>query len=71
MRAGKNVQINIHPGMPHGLSWYSAEGRIARLQGAFRDEEGFMRRFLKTAPVPMERSQVQWVPDPPGHGVVR
>jgi dipeptidyl aminopeptidase/acylaminoacyl peptidase len=71
MSAGKKVTISIHPGTEHGLSWYSAEGRIEKLQRAFEEEESFLRRFLKTPPVPLERSQVQWVPDPPGNGVVR
>ena len=71
MNAGKKVTISIHPGMPHGLSWYSAEGRLEKLQRTFEKDEAFFRRFLLTQPVPMDRSKVQWVPDPPGHGVVR
>jgi dipeptidyl aminopeptidase/acylaminoacyl peptidase len=71
MSAGKKVTISIHPGMEHGLSWYSAEGRIEKLQRTFEEEESFFRRILATKPVPLDRSQVQWVPDPPGQGVVR
>ena len=71
LKAGKKVTISIHPGMPHGLSWYSAEGRIEKLQRTFEEEESFFRRFLPTQPVPLDRSQVQWVPDPPGQGVMR
>jgi dipeptidyl aminopeptidase/acylaminoacyl peptidase len=67
--AGKNVTISIHPGMEHGLSWYSAEGRMAKLLSTFKEEEAFFLRYLATKPVPLDRSQVQWVPDPPGNGV--
>lgn len=69
MNAGKKVTISIHPGMPHGLFWYSAEGRIEKVQGTFEEEERFLRQYLSTKPVPLDRSQVQWVPDPPGNGV--
>jgi len=69
MGAGKKVTISIYPGMPHGLFWYSDEGRIEKVQRAFEETERFFRRFLPTQPVPLERSEVQWVADPPGHGV--
>jgi dienelactone hydrolase len=70
MSAGKKVTISIHPGMTHGLTWYSAEGRIAQMQSCFEEEDSFFRRFLATKPVPLDRAQVQWVPDPPGHGAL-
>ena len=52
MNAGKKVTISIHPGMPHGLSWYSAEGRIEKLQRTFEKDEAFFRRFLFDAAGP-------------------
>jgi hypothetical protein len=41
---------------------------MAKLKRAFEEEESF-RQFLATKPVPLDHSQVQWVPDPPGNGV--
>jgi len=70
--AGKQVEVITYPGEPHAFSFYSDPERTPRPAAAlkaFRDIDAFARRFLRIQPVPLDSSEVRFVPVGYGEGV--
>jgi dipeptidyl aminopeptidase/acylaminoacyl peptidase len=63
--AGKPVEILTYPGEPHSFAFYSVANRTPRpavALKAFDDINAFLRRHLRTQPVPIDSHLVNEVP---------
>ncbi|MBI3466835.1 MAG: prolyl oligopeptidase family serine peptidase [Planctomycetes bacterium] len=59
--AGKDVQVIVYPGEPHGFYW-GREGSPEAAQKCFDDCQAFLKPLLKTQPTPLDESLVKRVP---------
>jgi dipeptidyl aminopeptidase/acylaminoacyl peptidase len=64
-RAGKALEIIEYPGEPHSFAFYSVANRTPRpavAMKAFEDISTFLRRHLRTKPMPIDARLVRQVP---------
>lgn len=62
--AGKDVQVIVYPGEPHGFYW-GREGSPESALMCFDDCQAFLKPLLKTQPRPLDESLVKRVPARP------
>jgi acetyl esterase/lipase len=70
LRVGKPVQINVYPGMQHGIFYWYDKDRLPYIKSFFDDCNYMFKKYLATQPVPMDRSAIQWVPDSPANTIL-
>ena len=56
---GKPVQINVYPGMQHGIFYWYDKDRLPYIKSFFDDCNYMFKKYLATQPVPMDRSAIQ------------
>jgi dienelactone hydrolase len=57
---GKSVQAYLYPGEPHGFYWGQGHDPAVAAK-AVQDAEAFIRKHIRTAPQPIEESQLKMV----------
>jgi len=59
--AGKSLEVKTYPGEQHCFCMFGRESRPGDVLKAFRDMDGFCRRYVATKPKPLDSGLVKQV----------